>query len=124
MSGARKSKEATATRTGRPATNAAHDPQTPPPGFFLRRNAGILTALTLAPSRPSTAGRNVIAASTAVTTATAEARPRVLSRGMPATRSDTRATTTVPPANTIALPEVATARAIESSTGIPASSCS
>ncbi len=63
-------------------------------------------------------------ASTAVSTATAEASPSVLSNGMPATRSETRATTTVPPAKTIALPDVATVRAIESSTGMPRASCS
>ena len=38
---------------------------------------------------------------------------------MPATSSETRAITTVPPANTIAVPEVETAVAIASSISFP-----
>ncbi len=86
-------------------------------------NAGRESQWIRWPSSASTAGRKVIAASTAVSTATAEARPSVLSSGMLATRNATRATTTVPPANTIALPEVATVLAIDSSTGMPSSRC-
>ncbi len=39
--------------------------------------------------------------------------------GMSATRSEISATTTVLPANTMALPDVATERAIDSTTGTP-----
>jgi hypothetical protein len=61
----------------------------------------------------------VIAASTAVTTATADEYPSAVTSGMPATSSVSSAMTTVVPAKTIALPDVATASAIESSSPIP-----
>ena len=64
------------------------------------------------PTMASTAGSRVRAASTAVTTATAAEYPSAVTRGIPATRSARRAITTVDPAKTIALPEVATAIAI------------
>ena len=47
-----------------------------------------------------------------------------MTRGMPATYSESSAITTVPPANTMALPEVATAFAIESFIAMPSRSCS
>ena len=50
--------------------------------------------------------------------------PSALTSGMPATPSDSSAITTVPPAKTIALPEVATALAMESCIDMPARSCS
>ena len=61
-----------------------------------------------------------MAAVTAVKTATAVAYPSEETMGIPATLRESRAMTTVPPANTIALPEVATAVAIESRIGMPA----
>ena len=57
-------------------------------------------------------------------TAIADANPSMLTSGMPATDSDTSAITTVPPANTMALPDDATERAIDSRTSMPSSSCS
>ena len=70
-----------------------------------------------------TAGRSVIAASTAVTTAKAAAYPIEVTRGIPATTRVIRAITTVVPANTIALPEVETAAAIDSSIAMPSFRC-
>ncbi len=72
-----------------------------------------------APTSASTAGSSVIDASTAVTTATAEEYPSAVTSGIPATSSVSSAITTVVPAKTIALPEVATAIATESSSAIP-----
>ena len=57
------------------------------------------------PTRASTAGSRVRAASTAVTTATAAEYPSAVTRGIPATRSARSAITTVEPAKTIALPD-------------------
>ncbi len=65
-----------------------------------------------------------MAAITAVSTAIAVTKPRVDTSGMPATASDTSAITTVVPANTIALPDVATARAIDSWRPSPRPRCS
>jgi hypothetical protein len=61
-----------------------------------------------------TAGSSDSAASTAVSTAIAVTRPRAVTRGMLATASDTSAMMTVVPANTMALPAVATDSAIAS----------
>ena len=55
----------------------------------------------------------------AVITANAEVYPSVVTSGMPVMSSVTKATTTVPPAKQIALPAVATARAIASSSSMP-----
>jgi hypothetical protein len=60
-----------------------------------------------------------MAASTAVSTATALAWPSDATSGMSATHSDRSAMITVLPANTMAPPEVATARAIESCRSVP-----
>ncbi len=54
-----------------------------------------------------------------MTTAMAAIRPIVVTSGIPATASDTRAMVTVPPANDTAPPEVATARAIDSRSSRP-----
>ncbi len=71
------------------------------------------------PRIPSSAGSSVSAASTAITTAIAAIRPIVVTSGIPATASDTSAIVTVLPAKNTAPPEVATARAIDSSIGNP-----
>ena len=75
-------------------------------------------------SRPRNAGSSEIEPSTAATTPIADAMPSAVTSGMPATASDSRAMTTVPPAKTIALPDVATALAIESVMDMPSRSCS
>jgi hypothetical protein len=69
----------------------------------------------------SIAGNNVTAASTATTTAIAAINPIMVTSGMFATASDTRAIVTVLPANTTAPPEVAAARAIDSRISRPSS---
>jgi len=84
-------------------------------GLLLgRRNAGSLPPNRCRPSSDMTAGSSDRAASTAVSTATAVTRPRVVTSGISATASDTSAMITVVPANTIALPAVATDSAIAS----------
>ena len=67
----------------------------------------------------SSAGSRVSAPRTASTTAIAAIRPIVVTRGIPATASDTSAIVTVPPAKVTAPPEVATARAIDSRSSRP-----
>ncbi len=67
----------------------------------------------------SVAGSSVKAASTATTTAIAAIRPSVVISGMPATASEISAIVTVPPAKKTAPPEVAAARAIDSSIASP-----
>ena len=74
------------------------------------------------PTRDMTAGSRVVAASTAVRTAMADEYPSEDTSGIPATASETSAITTVPPANTIALPDVASARAIDSRISSPSAS--
>ena len=71
---------------------------------------------------PSSAGSSVNAPRTAITTAMAAIRPIVVTSGIPATASDTSAIVTVAPAKKTAPPDVAAARAIDSSIGRP--SCS
>ena len=61
----------------------------------------------------------MIAPATASRTATAEARPMEVTRGMLAIVRHSRAMMTVLPAKTIALPEVATACTIDSRISIP-----
>ena len=56
----------------------------------------------------------MIAASTATRTTSAAESPSAVTRGIPANSSEQSAITTVPPAKTTALPEVATERAIAS----------
>ncbi len=73
------------------------------------------SALIRGPAIASAAGNSVSAASTATTTAMPAISPIVVTKGMPATASDTSAIVTVPPAKNTAPPEVATARAIDSS---------
>ena len=60
------------------------------------------------------AGRNVTAAHTATRTTSAAERPSEVTSGIPAKISESSAMTTVLPANTTALPDVATERAIAS----------
>ena len=71
---------------------------------------------------PRIAGRSVVAASTATATEIAAVKPRVVTRGIPATASEQSAITTVVPAKTTAPPAVATARATDSSTSSPSAS--
>ena len=78
--------------------------------------------LMCGPAIARPAGSSVSAASTATTTAIAAIRPIVVTSGMPATASETSAIVTVPPAKNTAPPEVAAARAIDSSSSSP--SCS
>ncbi len=72
---------------------------------------------------PRRAGSSVVEARIATSTPTAAATPIALRNGMPTTRSPSRAMTTVPPANTTALPAVATAVAADSSGVMPCASC-
>ena len=85
------------------------------------RTGGVLTLSELirGPKIASSAGRSVSAASTATITATAAISPSVVTSGMPATASETSAIVTVPPAKNTAPPEVAAARAIDSSSSSP-----
>ena len=125
ISGTRKASDSTATTTGRRRTTPAQRCHMPCPGLGVGlRNAGRDAQPIRCLSRPRNAGRSVIAPNTAATTPIAEARPSALTRGMPATPRDSRAMTTVVPAKTIALPDVATALAMESCMAIPARSCS
>ena len=74
------------------------------------------------PTIASVAGSSVSAASTATTTAIAAISPSVVTSGIFATASETSAIVTVPPAKNTAPPEVAAARAIDSSIDRPSSS--
>ena len=76
------------------------------------------------PTSERITGINVIDVITAASTAIADATPSVVTSGMPATASETSAITTVLPANTIALPDDATALAIDSRISTPVASCS
>ena len=71
------------------------------------------------PSSASSAGSSVNAARTAITTEIAAISPMVVTSGIPATASETSAIVTVVPAKKTAPPEVAAARAIDSSTARP-----
>ena len=106
---------------GCPVTKRDQAAQNPCPGSFGfgRMNDGMRADSMWSPRSESTAGRNVSAAKTAVITANAEVYPSVVTSGMPVMSSVTRATTTVPPAKQIALPAVATARAMASSNSMP-----
>ena len=86
-----------------------------PSGWISRTRS----ALIRGPRIASTAGSSVSAPSTARTTAIAAISPIVVTRGIPATSSDTSAIVTVPPAKNTAPPDVAVARAIDSSIGNP-----
>ena len=76
------------------------------------------------PTRLSTAGRKVIAVSTATSTASAELYPMAPRMGTRATSRESSAMMTVVPAKTTALPDVAMARATASLTGVPPCSSS
>ena len=76
------------------------------------------------PRAPSSAGSNVVAPRTETTTAIAAVKPSLATSGMPANTSETRAITTVLPANRTAPPAVAVARAIDSCISMPSLSCS
>ena len=67
----------------------------------------------------STAGLTVMATSTVTATVAAATRPISARIGMPDSTSAPRAMTTVAPANTTALPAVATDRAIDSRRSMP-----
>ena len=125
IKGTRQARETTLTMIGCRRTTPAHRCHIPFPGTCGgARNLGSRTQWTRCLSRPRSAGSSEIAPSTAATTPTAEARPSAVTRGMPATYRESSAITTVPPANTMALPEVATALAMESFIGMPSRSCS
>jgi hypothetical protein len=87
-------------------------------------NEGMWRRRTLAPRSDRTAGRSVIDATTAQRTATAAEMPNEVMRGIPATASERSAITTVVPAKTTAVPEELIARAIDSWSSTPPSSCS
>ncbi len=89
-----------------------------PPG----RRGRLMNRVTLAPAKPRIAGSSVSAISTEIVTAPAATRPITRSRGIPTTLSPSRATNTVAPANTTALPAVATAFATDSSIDWPSRS--
>ncbi len=74
------------------------------------------------PISASRAGSSVTAAATATATTIAAEYPSALTIGMSASTSERSAMTTVPPANTTALPALPVARAIASSTGTPSRS--
>ncbi len=74
--------------------------------------------------KPRNDGSREIEPSTAMMTPIADASPRDVTKGIWATAKDSNAITTVPPAKTIELPEVATAFAMESCIGMPSRSCS
>jgi hypothetical protein len=79
---------------------------------------------TRSPAKPTMAGNNVSAMSTAMATVAAAARPISVRNGMPTTESPASAITTVRPANTTADPAVPTARPAASSGSPPTcSSC-
>ena len=104
-----------------PRAQASHR-RSPTLRGFGRRNAGTFTRRTQSPSNDRIAGSSVIEASTAMNTAIAEANPSEVTNGIPATASEASAITTVLPAKTIALPEEATAFAIDASTSMPSPS--
>jgi hypothetical protein len=125
ISGTSAAVETTATSAGWRRTTRAHAAHIPLPGFgFGRMNAGSDSQAIRCPSRPRNAGSSDTATATAVTTAIAAAMPSELTSGIPATPSESRAMTTVHPAKTIALPDVATAVAIDSTMGMPSRSWS
>ncbi len=76
------------------------------------------------PAKPSRAGSSVRARATITATAPADTRPMIVTAGMPAMARPMMAMTTVVPANSTAAPDVATARAADSSTVMPAARCS
>ncbi len=125
ISGTSAATDSTAISSGcRWTTPAQRDHMPGRPVGLGRRNAGSASRLIRGPSSPRKAGSREIATRTAHTTAIAEARPRALTRGIPATPSESNAMTTVQPAKTMALPDVATALAIDSGTGTPSRSWS
>ena len=73
---------------------------------WLRFTQGSRRLLIFVPASPSNAGSNVIAAITETATTTADAKPMVVTVGMPATTRPQIAITTVVPANTTAMPDV------------------
>ena len=91
------------------------------PAASLRAQARLETSLV--PMKPSSAGVSVMAIITAIATVNAAEKPRMPRNGRPGTASAESAMTTVRPANTTALPLVPVARAIDSPTGTPSSSC-
>jgi len=100
--------------------SAPRPPATAPPATASRTNARIVPPrrihgqFTQSPSNASSAGSSVIDASTATTTAIADAWPSTVISETPDTASESRAITTVMPANATALPDVAAAWPIAS----------
>ncbi len=91
----------------------------PSGAFSRRRRHGSRRASIRRPTSASTAGRKVIAVSTATSTASAEAQPIAPRSGTRATSRESSAMITVTPAKTTALPDVAKARAKASPTFAP-----
>ena len=118
ISGIRIASATSPERRGLFATPLAHRAEKPLvwlSGWISRTRS----ALIRGPRIASTAGSNVSAPSTASTTAIAAISPIVVTKGMPATTSETSAIVTVPPAKNTAPPDVAVARAIDSFIGNP-----
>ena len=92
------------------------------PAFRARNRAASERTLLLA--TPMNAGTRVSAASIVMATTMAAARPSDPTNATPDTYRPRIDTTTVPPATTIAAPEVASARAADAITSMPASICS
>jgi hypothetical protein len=78
------------------------------------------SARTLLPATPMNAGTRVSAASIVTATTIAAARPSAPTNATPDTYRPRIDTTTVPPATTIAAPEVASACAAEATRSMPA----
>ena len=90
----------------------------------LRARSRADSARTLFPATPMNAGTRVSAASMVMATTIAAARPSAPTKATPDTYRPRIEITTVPPATTIAAPEVPSARAAEAIRSIPASICS
>ncbi len=82
-----------------------------------------LRVRTRSPTKRSIAGVSVTATTTATATQMAPTVPMVPMNGMPVTFSASRATTTVEPAKTTALPAVPSASPIDSNSSAPCISC-
>ena len=116
---------ASATRpasTGKRAMSAAQRAHNPCRACSSVGGVRTRRALMRVPLIASRAGSSVSAASTATTTAIPAISPSVVTSGMPATASETSAIVTVQPAKKTAPPEVAVARAIDSSSASPSRS--
>ena len=120
---------AAASTAGRRCTVRAHRAQAPDASASsgdwkpcARSRARCLRLSTRIPRTLSRAGSRVLAASTVQTTVTAAVRAMPSRKSTPRVRMPSRATHTVPPANTTARPEVPAASAAACAGGSPASS--